>query len=88
MTAAVYELARCPIVLRGEGLAHAPGALPAVVTQVQDVGTHIMLTATVAGHSLKARLSADAAKLAIGDVVWLTLMGEHTCFYKNEEIVP
>jgi glycerol transport system ATP-binding protein len=69
-------------------VAHAPGALPAVVTQVQDVGTHIMLTATVAGHSLKARLSADAPKQATGDVVWLTLMGEHTCFYKNEEIVP
>ncbi len=68
--------------------AHTPGALPAVVAQVQDVGTHIMLTATVAGYLLKARLSADAAKQAIGDVVWLTLMGEHTCFYKNEEIVP
>jgi glycerol transport system ATP-binding protein len=68
--------------------AHTPGALPAVVAQVQDVGTHIMLTVTVAGYLLKARLSADAAKQAIGDVVWLTLMGEHTCFYKNEEIVP
>ena len=23
-----------------------------------------------------------------GDAVWLQVMGEHTCFYKNEEIVP
>jgi glycerol transport system ATP-binding protein len=68
--------------------AHAPGALPAAVSQVQDVGTHIMLTATLAGHTLKARLSPDAAQSAMGDVVWLSLMGEHTCFYKNEEIVP
>ena len=68
--------------------AHARGALPAVVSQVQDVGTHIMLTATLGGHTLKARLSSDAAQRAVGEVVWLTLMGEHTCFYENEEIVP
>ena len=68
--------------------AHARGALPAVVSQVQDVGTHIMLTATLGGHTLKARLSSDAAQRAVGEVVWLTLMSEHTCFYENEEIVP
>ena len=68
--------------------AHTPGAVPMVVSQVQDVGTHVMLTATLAGRTLKARLSSDAAPMAVGDSVWLTVMGEHTCFYKNEEIVP
>ena len=57
------------------------------VTQVQDVGTHVMLSAACDGHTIKARLSADAEQLTVGDTVWLKVMGEHTCFYKNEEIV-
>ncbi|MBA3057201.1 MAG: ABC transporter ATP-binding protein [Gammaproteobacteria bacterium] len=66
---------------------HTPGALPMTVAQVQDVGTHIMLSASYAGQSVKARLSSDAALLAHGDTVWLQVLGEHSCFYKNEEIV-
>jgi len=77
--------------IRPEYLALVPagtaGALAVQVSQVQDVGTHVMLSASVAGHALKARLSSDAAPLAAGDTVWLQVMNEHTCFYKNEEIV-
>jgi len=54
---------------------------------VQDVGTHVMLTAGCAGQTVKARLSSDAAQLRLGDTVWLQVLGGHTCFYKNEEIV-
>ena len=68
--------------------AHTAGALPMTVSQVQDVGTHVMLSASLAGHTLKARLSSDAAQCLPGELVWLQVMGEHTCFYKNEEIVP
>ncbi|MDP3651695.1 MAG: ABC transporter ATP-binding protein [Rhodoferax sp.] len=68
--------------------AHASGALEMKVSQVQDVGTHVMLSALFAGTTLKARLSSDAAQLSPGDSVWLKVMGEHSCFYKNEEIVP
>lgn len=64
-----------------------PGALPVTVTQVQDVGTHIMLTATLDGQPIKARLPSDAAQPSLGRVVWMQVMGEHTCFYKDEEIV-
>ena len=67
--------------------AETTGSLVATVSQVQDVGTHVMLSATVQGHTLKARLSPDAAQLSQGDLVWLQVMSEHTCFYKNEEIV-
>ena len=63
------------------------GALPAVITQVQDIGTHVMLTATVGGRPMKLRLSPEAAAPARGDAVWLRVVGEHTCFYKNEELV-
>jgi glycerol transport system ATP-binding protein len=68
--------------------AHTAGAVAATVSQVQDVGTHLMLSASLAGHVLKARLPPDAARWAPGEAVWLQVMGEHTCFYKNEEIVP
>lgn len=65
----------------------SPGALPLVVTQVQDVGTHIILSANVAGQTLKARLPVSARSMQAGDTVWLQVIGEHTCFYKDEEIV-
>ncbi len=65
----------------------ADGALAMTVSRVQDVGTHVMLSADFAGTTLKARLSTDAAQLAAGDTVWLKVLGEHTCVYKNEEIV-
>ena len=67
--------------------AETPGALPATVTQVQDVGTHVMLSASLSGQIIKARLPTDVAQLSAGSVVWLRVMSEHTCFYKNEEIV-
>jgi glycerol transport system ATP-binding protein len=64
-----------------------PGALPMTVTTAQDVGTHVMLSAHLAGHALKARLPADSPRWVTGDTVWLKVMGENTCFYLNEEIV-
>ena len=66
---------------------NAPGALEMKVAHVQDVGTHMMLSATCAEHTVKARLSSDADQLTIGKPIWLKVMDEHTCFYKNEEIV-
>lgn len=67
--------------------ANAPGALPMTVTQFQDVGTHAILSAGIAGQTIKARLPADAARWVKGDTVWLQVLGAHTCIYKNEEIV-
>jgi glycerol transport system ATP-binding protein len=66
---------------------HAEGALAMTVTQVQDVGTHVILSAKREGHTIKARMSVNSTHLAAGESVWLQVMGEHTCFYKNEEIV-
>ena len=67
--------------------AHADGAMEMKVAHVQDVGTHVMLSAKCAGYTIKARLSSDTDQLAVGAPIWLKVMGEHTCFYKNEEIV-
>ena len=67
--------------------AGAPGALPAQVTLAQDIGTHVMLTASAGSNVLKARLSPEAAVPAVGSTAWLQVLGEHTCFYKNEELI-
>jgi glycerol transport system ATP-binding protein len=68
-------------------MANTPGAVPISVTQIQDVGTHVILSASSAGQSIKARMPVELATYAKGDTVWLQVLGEHTCIYKDEEIV-
>jgi glycerol transport system ATP-binding protein len=66
---------------------HSPGALPMVLQQVQDVGTHFIWSAAIDGHIVKARLDAGAGNTALGDTVWFKVLGDKTCLYRNEEIV-
>ena len=63
------------------------GALPATVVQVQDIGTYQMLTAKVGEHTVKARFTPETRLPLAGDTAWLQVLGEHTCFYKNEELL-
>ena len=70
--------------------ADAAGALPAVVTQAQDIGTYWLLTARVAGSDdslVRVRLAPQHAVPQAGDTVWLQVMGAHTCFYKDQMLV-
>ena len=46
-----------------------------------------MLTATLGGEVLKARCAPEQVLPAVGDSVWLQVLGEHTCFYQNEELL-
>jgi glycerol transport system ATP-binding protein len=64
-----------------------PRGLPATVTQVQDIGTYVLVTCKAAEQTLKARLAPDAAIPSAGDSVRLQVLGSHTCFYANEELV-
>ncbi len=66
------------------------GALPAQVTQLQDVGTYLMLTARIDGIAIKVRLEPPQAAAAPqpGEIAWLRVLGPHTCFYRDEELVP
>jgi len=64
------------------------GALPCTVARVQDVGIYQMLTATIGTQTLKARCSSAQQLPAVGETVWLQVLGEHTCFYQNEELLP
>ena len=68
--------------------AEQSGALPCSVAQVQDIGTYLMLTAKVGEHTLKARFTPETRLPSAGDTVWLQVLGEHTCFYQNEELLP
>jgi glycerol transport system ATP-binding protein len=66
----------------------APGALPAVVKQVQDIGTYWLVGCDASATVLKVRLARDVNPPKVGETVGLQLLGENTCFYKNEELVP
>jgi glycerol transport system ATP-binding protein len=66
---------------------HQSDALPMTVVRVQDVGTHVLLTASVGEQSIKARLSQAQTIPTQGSEVWLQVLTEHTCFYKNEELL-
>ena len=63
------------------------GALPCTVSQVQDICTYLMLTAKVGEHTLKARFSPETRLPSAGDAVWLRVLGEHTCYDQNEELL-
>lgn len=62
-------------------------ALQATVTQVQDVGTYWLVTAKSGDSTLRARLGADVSPPAVGQAAWFGVMGPHTCFYKDEELL-
>ena len=68
-----------------------PGALPATVTQAQDIGTYWLVTARVGGGAsetlIRARLSPAQSIPQAGDAVWLNIVGPHTCFYRDEELI-
>jgi glycerol transport system ATP-binding protein len=68
--------------------ANATGAVAATVTQAQDIGTYWLVTATVGdGAIVRARLRPDQTIPKVGAAVWLKVLGTHTCFYKDEELV-
>ena len=67
--------------------ANAPGALPGEVTQVQDVGTYALVTARLGDGVVRARLAPHVAHPAAGERVWLSVLGPHTRFYRNDVLI-
>ncbi|UUX96068.1 ABC transporter ATP-binding protein [Aquabacterium sp. J223] len=72
--------------------AGAPGAAPARVQRLQDLGTSWLLTAELEGGQdlppLRARLPGEAAVPAVGQAVWLPLLGPHTrCYGADERLI-
>ncbi len=67
---------------------HEAGAVPGTVTQAQDIGTYWLVTAKLGADQLvRARLNPEHRIPKAGETVWLGIVGSHTCFYKNEELV-
>ena len=69
------------------GAVDLPGTLPAMVAQVQDIGTYFLVTLRMGSQTLKARLAPDASLPVVGSTVGARVAGEHTCYYRNEEWV-
>ncbi len=69
--------------------ADAPGTIPAVVTQAQDIGTYWLVSACIAGSETPIRLRVNPARAIpqVGDAVWLGVVGTHTCFYRDEKLI-
>ncbi|MBX3609426.1 MAG: ABC transporter ATP-binding protein [Hydrogenophaga sp.] len=71
----------------GLGQAGDGRSLPARALRVQDIGTYVLLTCDLGGHTLKSRLPIEAGVPAVGDTVLLRLLDEHTCFYRDDQLV-
>lgn len=72
-----------PLVAEGQ-----PGALPATVTQVKDIGTYWLITAQLGASTLRVRLGAQHPPPVAGGQVWLQVLGSHSCFYAaNEQLI-
>ena len=70
-------------------LAPAPGAgmVAATVTQVRHIGTSQLLSVQAGSCEIKLHLPPDDAAPAAGTTVHLALVGPHTRYYRNEELV-
>ncbi len=67
--------------------ANTPGALQIKVARAQDVGTHSLISGKVGESVFRARLPADATLPHVGEVMWFNVVGAHTCFYHNGELI-
>ena len=69
----------------------APGALPAIV--YAGAGHRHLLARHRARRQRRERIldprppQSGAEHPAGGDAVWLNIVGPHTCFYRNEELI-
>jgi len=66
----------------------AAGAVPMRVDRVQDVGTYTLLVADFEGAAVRARLGSNIVPEAAGGTVWLSVLNPHTCFYRDEVLIP
>ena len=69
----------------------AVGAISVLVTQLQDIGTYLLLSARVGDAenalTVRARLNADSAPPTIGELAWLTVASAHSCLYVNDRLI-
>lgn len=59
----------------------------AEVVNIKDLGSSLMISCKVGECILKSRVSSDKLIPRIQEVVWLKIIGKHTCFYHNDKLV-
>ncbi len=64
-----------------------PGVAAAIVERVQNVGTYQLLTARIGSHLVRARLGLEHNLPEKGATTGLALLGPHSCFYRDEELL-
>ena len=62
-----------------------PGTIETDAVRVQNLGTSLMATVLVGGTPVRARLPEDAHT---DGALTLSLVNDHTRFYRNEELIP
>lgn len=62
-----------------------PGALPAVVRSVRNLGTHCLAEFRLGAHAVAAKLNRLDARA--GEQVWLSMPAERTLYYVNDKRV-
>ncbi|HEU4458460.1 MAG TPA: ABC transporter ATP-binding protein [Methylibium sp.] len=67
--------------------AGAAGAVQGTVTQAQDIGTYWLVAAKVGAAIVRARLGTGQAIPTVGESVWLSIAGTHTCYYRDEVLI-
>jgi glycerol transport system ATP-binding protein len=63
------------------------GGVPGIVQWARPIGTSQLLSIRVGDRSVKAHIAPDAQTPASGAEVQLALLDDHTCFYRDEELI-
>jgi glycerol transport system ATP-binding protein len=67
------------------------GTICAVVTQAQDIGTYWIVSARAGaaanGPLIRMRLGPGHAIPSVGEMVWPVVIGPHTCYYRDEQLM-
>ena len=67
-----------------------PGAIAVDILRIQDLGSALLVDACATGHPglrLKARLRDMDGGWQVGQQAHAQLVGQHSCWYRNEELI-
>ena len=71
--------------------ANSPEALPARITQAQDIGMYWLVSGSVGSGAdarvVRARVSPQETIPSVGDTAWFGVVGPHTCYYRGDELI-
>jgi glycerol transport system ATP-binding protein len=66
---------------------HLRGSAPAVIKRIQNLGSFVLVTCDLNGYVVRLRTDMLSHSLAVGATVYVQLLSEHSCIYKNEVLI-